>query len=56
VKTPGGQVIAFMEDANVTGPNFVRQVSLNPGSYIFSAARESADTEGAVETVTFEVK
>jgi len=58
VVTPDGKPIAFFEDNANTGQlNYVGTFTLKPGSYIFSAARKvGTETEGATETVTFEVK
>jgi hypothetical protein len=58
VSTPDGTPIAAFEDnANAGQLNYVGTFTLKPGAYILSAARKAAtETEGAVETVTFEVK
>jgi GWxTD domain-containing protein len=57
VRTADGTPIAAFEDnANAGQLNYVGTFTLKPGSYILSAARKSRETEGATETVTFEVK
>jgi GWxTD domain-containing protein len=58
VRTPDGKAIAAFEDNSIVGQlNYVGTFTLKPGSYILSAARKApTDTEGAVETVTFDVK
>jgi GWxTD domain-containing protein len=55
LKTAGGEVITYFEqDANPVNLNFVRNVVLKPGSYVFSAARMGRD--GETEVVNFAVK
>ncbi len=55
LKTADGDVVTYWEeDANPANLNFVRNVVLKPGSYVFSAARSGRD--GETEVVNFTVK
>jgi GWxTD domain-containing protein len=55
LKTADGEVVTYWEqDANPANLNFVRNVVLKPGSYVFSAARSGRD--GETEVVNFTVK
>jgi hypothetical protein len=55
LKTADGEVVTYWEqDANPANLNFVRNVVVKPGSYVFSAARSGRD--GETEVVNFTVK
>ena len=57
VASDGKLVAAFADNANAPQLNYVGTFTLKPGSYILTAARKAgSDTQGATETVTFEVK
>jgi GWxTD domain-containing protein len=58
IQTTGGRAVGYFEENQPAGPlNFVRTLTLKPGSYIFSVMRKgSSESHGATEVATFEVK